>query len=278
MAWEPGEIKAVAYRDGKAAASTKPSTPSAPAVALRLTPITGPGGLQADGSDVALIDVEAVDANGDRCPTFQQRVDFDIDGPGVWRGGYNSGKTNSINNRFLDLECGINRVAVRSTARPAHITVTAHCGDLKPATPGHQQLLVSVDHGFMRGTARLAAAAASEQELSSEDLLIASQSKVPIAGRFLKAFSYSGPAAAVRVREDAQAGAKIYADRDFVFTDLPAALAGSDWVQTANADKLYSAVDLMELPRAWTGWSMWPTTALAPPGLAPKLHPPLARR
>ena len=66
------------------------------------------------------------------------------------------------------------------------------------------------------------------------------------AGRFLAAFSYSGPAAAVRVQRDAKDGEKIYADRDFVFSNLPSPLQGSDWVQTANADKLYSAVDLLD--------------------------------
>ena len=70
-------------------------------VALRLTPITGPGGLQADGSDVALVDVEAVDAKGHRCPTFQQRVDFGCAGPAIWRGGYNSGKPGSSAMRIL---------------------------------------------------------------------------------------------------------------------------------------------------------------------------------
>ena len=58
-----------------------PSAPPGQPVALRLTAMTGPGGLQADGSDIALIDVEAVDAHGERCPTFQQRVDFTCDGP-----------------------------------------------------------------------------------------------------------------------------------------------------------------------------------------------------
>ncbi len=82
VAWEPGEIKAVAYTRRQSRWRRRPSTPPAPPVALRLTPITGPGGLRADGSDVALIDVEAVDANGERCPTFQQRVDFDVEGPG----------------------------------------------------------------------------------------------------------------------------------------------------------------------------------------------------
>jgi hypothetical protein len=36
-------------------------------------------------------------------------------------------------------------------------------------------------------------------------------------------------------------------DKDFVFEHLPAELIGADWVQTASADSLYSAVDLMQL-------------------------------
>jgi hypothetical protein len=51
----------------------------------------------------------------------------------------------------------------------------------------------------------------------------------------------------VTVQQDAKDGSKIYTDRDFVFTSLPDQLKGCDWVQTANADKLYSAVDLIDL-------------------------------
>jgi beta-galactosidase len=69
---------------------------------------------------VALVDFEVVDAQGRRCPTDEARVDFDITGPAIWRGGFNSAKLNTTNNRFLDTECGINRVAIRSTLeRPA---------------------------------------------------------------------------------------------------------------------------------------------------------------
>jgi hypothetical protein len=83
-------------------------------------------------------------------------------------------------------------------------------------------------------------------------MLVASETKAD-AGRFLAAFSYSGPTALVRVQTNAKAGAKIYADRDFVFNDLPPVLQGSDWVQTANADKLYSAVDLLNFSLSGDG-------------------------
>ncbi|HUB86660.1 MAG TPA: DUF4982 domain-containing protein, partial [Verrucomicrobiae bacterium] len=109
VAFAPGEIKAVGYDNGIAEVTDSIRT-AGPAVALRLTAITGPEGLFASGSDVALIDVEAVDANGERCPTFQRRADFTCTGPAIWRGGYDSDVPGSINNKYLDLEAGINRV------------------------------------------------------------------------------------------------------------------------------------------------------------------------
>ena len=100
-------------------------TTAGPPAAIKLTPTVGPQGLQADGQDAAFIDFEVVDAKGQRCPTDDARVDFTISGPGIWRGGYNSGKVDSTNNLYLNTECGINRVFVRSTLSAGTITVTA---------------------------------------------------------------------------------------------------------------------------------------------------------
>jgi beta-galactosidase len=134
----PGSLKAVGRNAGKIAAQQELTTAGPPA-AIRLTPIVGPKGFQADGEDVALIDFEVVDANGQRCPTDDARVDFTCTGPGIWRGGYNSGKIDSTNNLYLNTECGINRVAVRSKRTAGTITVTAKRDGLKPA----QLLLVT---------------------------------------------------------------------------------------------------------------------------------------
>jgi beta-galactosidase len=129
----PGSIKAVATRAGKVLCDAEIKT-AREAKRLKLTPHTGPAGFQAGGADVAFFDVEVVDANGQRCPTAEARVDFKLDGPAIWRGGYNSGKTNSINNLWLDTECGINRVAIRSTLTPGKITLAAKRDGLEPAT------------------------------------------------------------------------------------------------------------------------------------------------
>jgi len=128
----PGGLRAVGRSGGKTVAEDGLSTAGPPAQ-IRLTPITGPQGLWADGVDVALIDVEILDAKGVRCPTDDARVDFTCSGPGTWRGGYNSGKLDSTNNLYLNTELGTNRVSVRSTMKPGTITLTASRSGLKPA-------------------------------------------------------------------------------------------------------------------------------------------------
>jgi beta-galactosidase len=133
IAYVPGTLKAVGRNAAKVVAGQELTTAGQPA-AIKLTPIVGPEGLQADGQDAALIDFEVVDAKGQRCPTDDDRVDFTISGPGIWRGGYNSGMVDSTNNLYLRTECGVNRVAVRATLTPGTITATATRPGLKPAT------------------------------------------------------------------------------------------------------------------------------------------------
>src|SRR5205823_5438423 len=102
----PGALKAVATKGGKVVAQHELQTAAEPK-ALKLTVHTSPSGLHADGSDVALVDFEVVDAQGRRCPTDEARVDFTVNGPAVWRGGLNAARRESTNNLYLDTECGI---------------------------------------------------------------------------------------------------------------------------------------------------------------------------
>jgi beta-galactosidase len=148
VAFNPGKISAVAKSGGKIVAQGEIETAGAP-VKIKLTPHIGPDGLQADGSDVAFFDVEVVDVQGRRCPTDEARVDFKLDGPAIWRGGYNSGKANSINNLYLDTECGINRVAIRSTLTPGTITLTARCDGFEPSTVKIESRPMVITDGLM---------------------------------------------------------------------------------------------------------------------------------
>ena len=156
IAFTPGAVKAVGYKGGVAVAQHELKTAGAPA-AIKLTLHTGPGGLRADGEDVALIDFEVVDAGGERCPTDDARVDFawesvgrtvSATGPAIWRGGYNSGKTNSTNNLYLNTEDGINRVAMRSTLMQGTIRLTAKREGLKPATISFDSKAVVIKDGL----------------------------------------------------------------------------------------------------------------------------------
>jgi beta-galactosidase len=251
VAFEPGEIKAVAY-SGDVPVATHTLRTAGPAMALRMTPIVNPnGGLRADGSDILLIDVEAVDAKGERCPTFQQRVDFETHGEGIWRGGYNSGKTNSINSSFLDLECGVNRVAVKSTRTAGTISVHATSKGLKPATLTMKSSPVRADAGYsvMRPVMPVTALPSQRPAANAPDWgQTQGGAQVAIlSGKFVRDFSYSGPTAGVHVEQDAQTGKKILSDRDLIFSDLPAALQGADYIQASANDARYNAVDLMEV-------------------------------
>lgn len=147
VAFEPGTLSAVATRGGAVVAREDLRT-AGPVAGLRLTVRTGPEGLLADGADVALVDVEAVDAEGRRRPTDEARVDFELRGPGVWRGGLDSGLPNSTNNLHLDTECGINRVAIRSTLQPGTIVLTARRAGLPPATARILSSASGIDRGL----------------------------------------------------------------------------------------------------------------------------------
>ena len=163
IAFTPGTIKAVGYKGGIAVTQHELKTAGPPA-AIKLTLHTAPGGFRADGEDVALIDFEVVDAGGVRCPTDDARVEFNWNstgravsaiGPAIWRGGYNSGKTNSTNNLYLNTEAGINRVAMRSTLNPGTFTVTATREGLQPATITIESKPVAIRDGLTQEMPRV---------------------------------------------------------------------------------------------------------------------------
>jgi beta-galactosidase len=76
--YEPGELKAVAYRDGKPIGEAVVRTAGEPAQ-LRLTPDRSE--LTADGDDLCYVRVEAFDNEGIPCPLADNEVTFTIHGP-----------------------------------------------------------------------------------------------------------------------------------------------------------------------------------------------------
>ncbi|NIJ29647.1 hypothetical protein FHT00_001594 [Sphingomonas insulae] len=160
--WQAGSLRAVAIgADGRRSEHCV-ETVGAPA-ALRLVPHTGPRGFVMDGADLALVDVEVVDARGRRVPTVNAMVTFTLDGPADWRGGIaqgdSSGKPrpaiavqaeaipgttptagtardedNYVLSKALPVEGGINRVLLRAGKAPGAVRLTASTPGLAPVT------------------------------------------------------------------------------------------------------------------------------------------------
>ncbi|MDT0688929.1 DUF4982 domain-containing protein [Salegentibacter sp. F188] len=123
--FEPGTLKAVSYdAEGKILSETEKNTAGEPA-AIKLTPRVSPTGFLANGADIALIDVEVVDAEGNRVPTNNSEINFELKGPGKWLGGIGYGPGNDILSKDLAVTNGINRVMVQSLNNAGKITITA---------------------------------------------------------------------------------------------------------------------------------------------------------
>jgi beta-galactosidase len=147
--WATGSVKAVGYdSSGKEVCSHEVKTAGA-AAAIKLTPTVGPNGLQADGADIAMFDVEVVDASGNRRPDDEARIDFTTTGPGTWRGGVNECTVNSTNNTYINTECGINRVFIRSQTTAGAITLTAKRTGLTDGTATVTSKAVPVVNGLL---------------------------------------------------------------------------------------------------------------------------------
>lgn len=137
LPFQAGEIRAVGYdATGKKLCETAIKTAGAPA-SIKLTPHSGPKGFKADGADLVLVDVEVVDARGNRCPTALNLIKFELQGPAEWRGGIAQSPDrpdNFILSKELPVECGINRVMLRSMPQAGKIVLHANTDGLKSAT------------------------------------------------------------------------------------------------------------------------------------------------
>ncbi len=133
VAYETGSIRAVGYdKAGNILCRTKIETAGEP-YALKLTTLERPGGMIADGQDLAIVQVEVVDVKGKRCPTALNRINFELKGAGEYLGGIAQGPDNYIGSKSLPVECGVNRVLVRSGSEAGKIKIQAISEGLKNA-------------------------------------------------------------------------------------------------------------------------------------------------
>lgn len=130
---------------------------------MKLTTIENPEGFKADGADLALVQVEVVDRQGRRCPLDNRIIDFHLWGEGRLLGGIaaplpkdkqqtaapnsENGKQgmldgpqtvsafgNYVGSPSLPVDCGVNRILVRSTVNAGEINLTASADGLQPVT------------------------------------------------------------------------------------------------------------------------------------------------
>ena len=148
VAFKPGKLEAVSYnKAGKEISRYALNTAGEPA-SLKLTAIQNPEGFHADGADMALIQVEVVDKDGQRCPLDNRTIQFTLKGQAEWRGGIAQGKNNHILDTNLPVECGINRALIRSTTTAGKVTLTAQAKGLPSASLTLETVPVKVTGGL----------------------------------------------------------------------------------------------------------------------------------
>ncbi|MBQ8867852.1 MAG: DUF4982 domain-containing protein [Bacteroidaceae bacterium] len=148
--WKPGTLEAVSYDEaGKEVSRAALKTVGKPHH-LKLTQMKNPAGTFADGHDIVIVQVEVVDANGNRCPLANDMVDFTLEGPAEWRGGIAQGPDNYAFATSLPVECGVTRVLVRSTTEAGKVTLTAKAEGLGTTAESWTTAPVEVVNGLSK--------------------------------------------------------------------------------------------------------------------------------
>ena len=161
--FEPGKLEAVPHyktieAPSGAVGGASLETAGEP-FQLKLTAIENPQGTKADGADMVLVQVEVVDKQGRRCPLDNRMVHFQLWGEARWIGGiatrhnkdYQQDDTNrdkslldaankkNVSDNYvgamsLPVECGVNRILVRSTPTAGEIGLSVCADGVRPAT------------------------------------------------------------------------------------------------------------------------------------------------
>ena len=168
--YEAGTLEAVSRRNGQEVSRYKIETAGEP-YQLKLTTIQNPEGFKADGADMALVEVEVLDKQGRRCPLDDRLIHFEMNGEAQWIGGIgtrnnkeflkenqkkdptlldSANKKNSSDNYVgsydLPVECGINRVLIKSTVNAGKVNLSAYAQGVRPAYISMETQPVDVEH------------------------------------------------------------------------------------------------------------------------------------
>ena len=154
IAFEPGAFEAI----GSDGSRFRLETVGEP-YQLKLTAIENPEGTMANGADMVLFQIEVVDRLGRRCPLDDRMVSFQLEGEATWIGGIatlnnqamqrpdehrspdllDAAATKNISDNYvgsmsLPVECGVNRILVRTTSKAGRINIKTTAEGVKPAS------------------------------------------------------------------------------------------------------------------------------------------------
>ena len=170
VSYEPGTLTAVSCNNKVETSRNSLATAGSPDH-LVLTVTANPEGFKADGADMALVEVEVVDKEGRRCPTDDRTIHFEANGEVQWIGGIgtrdnknyltdnekkdpkllDSANKKNLSDNYVGLydlpvECGVNRVLIKSTTNAGDINISAYADHVSPAYATLQTQPVDAAH------------------------------------------------------------------------------------------------------------------------------------
>ncbi|MFW6205909.1 MAG: glycoside hydrolase family 2 TIM barrel-domain containing protein [Gemmatimonadota bacterium] len=133
VVYEPGELRAVTYREGEEIGEATVVTAGQPSE-LRLTPDRT--ALAADGMDLSYILIEAYDERGNPAPLADHRVRLSLDGPGriAGVGNGNPQSFEPFQADYVELFHGKAMLVLRAGHDPARVRIRASADGLNGAT------------------------------------------------------------------------------------------------------------------------------------------------
>ncbi len=132
VAYAPGELKVVAYKEGEKTGEVFMRTAGPPS-RLRLTPDHNT--LSADGMDLSYVLIEALDKDGILCPLENAEVQLTVKGSGTIAGVGNGDPQSmrAFQSDLISLFYGKAMLIIKSGEQPGTINVTATSGKWQPA-------------------------------------------------------------------------------------------------------------------------------------------------
>ncbi|MGE5447483.1 MAG: DUF4982 domain-containing protein, partial [Bacteroidales bacterium] len=133
VTYQPGELKAVAYREGEVIGESVLRTAGEPS-AIRLTPDRST--IHGNGMDLTYLLVEAVDKDGNVCPLANNRIEIAIQGPGhiAGVGNGNPQSFDPFQANYVNLFYGKAMIILGSGTEKGTVTVSVTSGNLQKET------------------------------------------------------------------------------------------------------------------------------------------------